>query len=213
MAKRLDEQEIAVARVYARALLGLAEQAEQAVQPEKGGGAERILAELEQLGQAAESQAELAQFIAYPLVETNLRSAALERVFRGKASDLLVDTLQVMNRKGRLALLPALAQAYRQELEDRRGRVEVEVSTPVALTDASRERLRKAISSHTGREADLIEIVDENLIGGMILRVGDRKIDTSVSKELRRLGDRLLERASAEIQAGKAYFADADSAE
>ena len=70
-----------------------------------------------------------------------------------------------------------------------------------------------ALSSFTGLEAQLTETVDEGLIGGMVVRVGDRKVDTSVARELRRLGDRLLDRASVEIQAGKTYFAEAESSD
>ena len=201
MAQRLDEQELAIARVYARSLLELAD---------RDGSAGEILAELLELREASESSSELGRFIADPLIETDLRRDVLERMFRAKASDVLLDTLQVMNRKGRLQLLPALAEAYRQEWEVRRGRVEVTVATAVPLTESSRDRLRKALSSFTGLEAELTETVDEGLIGGMVVCVGDRKVDTSVARELRRLGDRLLDRASVEIQAGKTYFAEAE---
>ena len=204
MAQRLDEQELAIARVYARSLLELAD---------RDGSAAEILAELLELREASESSSELGRFIADPLIETDLRRHVLERMFRAKASDLLLDTLQVMNRKGRLQLLPALAEAYRQEWEVRRGRVEVTVATAVPLTESSRDRLQKALSSFTGLEAQLTETVDEGLIGGMVVRVGDRKVDTSVARELRRLGDRLLDRASVEIQAGKTYFAEAESSD
>jgi hypothetical protein len=57
----------------------------------------------------------------------------------------------------------------------------------------------------------LKESVDESLIGGMILLVGDRKIDTSIAKELRQLETQFLDRASRESQNDEAYFVESSS--
>ncbi len=200
MSKRLDEQEVAVARVYARSALALAE---------SEGQAESLLEEIEELAALVVRDAGVERFFGSPLVEGKARAEALERALRGRASDLLVNTLQVMNRKGRLELVPALAEAYHQELEELRGRVEVEVETAVPLGEAQRARLREAIVRFTGRQPDVSETVDPSLLAGMVVRVGDRKIDTSAAKEIRRLKARLMERAAAEIHAGRTYFEEA----
>ena len=57
--------------------------------------------------------------------------------------------------------------------------------------------------------ARLEESVEPSLIGGLVLQLADRKIDTSVSKEIRGLEHRLMERASQEIHSGKTYFEEA----
>jgi F-type H+-transporting ATPase subunit delta len=62
------------------------------------------------------------------------------------------------------------------------------------------------VSGYTGKTAKLQESVDPSLIGGLVVQVADRRIDTSVVKEIRGLGQRLLERASQEIHSGTAYF-------
>ncbi len=197
MPKRLDEQEIAVARVYARSALALAE---------SEGQAESLLEEIEGLAALVARDASFERFVGSPLVDGKARAGALERALRGRASDLLVNTLQVMNRKGRLQLVPALAEAYRQELEELRGRVEVEVETAVPLGEKQRARLREAIVRFTGRQPDVVERVDPSLLAGMVVRVGDRKVDTSAAKEIRRLEARLMERAADDIHAGRTYF-------
>jgi len=199
MAKRIDERAIAVAGVYARSLLVLAGES----------GAEAAIGEeLDGLAALGDSKPAFARFLADPLVEAETRGAGLEKMLRGRASDVLLDCLQVMNRKGRLALLPALAAAYRQELDRLRHEVDVEITTAVPLGDAQRRALSSAVERYAGLKPRLRATVDASILGGMVVRVGDRKIDGSVARDLGKLGDRLLERASREVQSGKAYFAD-----
>ena len=132
--------------------------------------------------------------------------AMLERAFRGRTSDLFVDLLQVLRQKGRLDLLRALAAAYRGEWLRRRQRVEVLVTSAVPLGEALRAELRRAAASKTGREPVLVERVDPAVLGGLVVRIGDDKFDGSVARELGRLEEVLLDRASRELHAGKSYF-------
>jgi F-type H+-transporting ATPase subunit delta len=190
MAQKVDDRQLALAGVYAEALLDLAE--------EQGVGDE-LLEELDGVVALQDRDSDLMAFFSSPLVDQGARRDAVERGFREHASDLLVDTLQVMNDKGRLNLLPALAVAYRAKLDERRGRVDVAVTTAVALTDALRQRLLEALGRATGREVRLAETVDPETLGGMIVAVGDRKMDYSLATELRRLDGKLRDLATREI--------------
>jgi F-type H+-transporting ATPase subunit delta len=193
MSGSIDERQLAIARVYAQALLGLADRQREV---------DEILEQLEQLRSLMEEAPALEDFLGTPLVQEETRKVALEKLFRGQASDLLVDTLQVMNSKGRLGLIQALVVAYREEYEELRGRIDVRVTTAVPLSDSLRQRLRVATSEVTGKEAQLVEEVDQSILGGMILRIGDQKIDTSIAKEIRQLGEQMVERASRELHSG-----------
>ncbi len=197
-----NEQEVAVARIYARSAFALA-----AAQ----GATESLQDELEELVKQLDREPALESFLSSPLVEVGERQQMLDRLFKGRMSEILLDTLQVMNRKRRSGLVRALAEAYRQELEDRTGRVTVSVRTAVPLTEALRQQLLEATARFTGRRATLTETVDESLIGGLILRVGDRKVDSSVARELRQLETQFLNRASQESQKEKAYFLESAS--
>ncbi|MEE9561813.1 MAG: ATP synthase F1 subunit delta [Thermoanaerobaculia bacterium] len=193
MSGSIDERQLAVARVYAQALLGLAD---------RQGEVDEILEQLEQLSSLMDQAPALENFLGSPLVQEESRKAELEKLFRGRASDLLVDTLQVMNRKGRLGLIRALVVAYRAEYEELKGRIDVRVTTAVPLSASLRQRLRVVTSEVTGKEAQLVEKVDQSILGGMILRIGDRKIDTSIAKEIRQLNEQMVERASRELYGG-----------
>jgi F-type H+-transporting ATPase subunit delta len=193
----VDEQELAVAGVYARALLGLAVDHEEA---------ETIETELADLVRVLAAEPEIESYLTSPLVDEEARAAALESAFRTRLSELVVNTLQVMNSKGRLGLLRALAESYRLENEERRGEVDVEVTTAIELSDDLRRRIAVAASRFAGRRARLVERVEPDLLGGLVLRIGDRKIDSSLARQIHGAREGFLERASQELQDEKSYF-------
>ncbi len=170
------------------------------------GEADSLLEELLDLSARVEKDPGFSDFLSSPDIDIETRRKSLEKLFRGRYSDLFVDSLQVMNRKGRLDLLCDVAEAYRLVHEDARGRVEVQVSTAVPLNDVLRERLRMAATRHVGKETDLVETLDESLIGGVILRIGDTKYDASIVTKLKGLTEALIERASREIHGGGTYL-------
>lgn len=190
---RLDEKQVAVARVYSRAMLDLAV---------SEGVAESLLEEMQDLMALLKKREDLGRFFSSPMVESTERKRVLEKLFRGRASDLLVDSLQVINRNGRLAVLNTVVEIFRQEYQERFDNVEVEVTSAVPLTVDRRTELQALTSEMSGRKAVLVEQIDSSLIGGMVIRIGDRKIDTSVATQLRRLRGALDDRSALEIHRG-----------
>jgi F-type H+-transporting ATPase subunit delta len=184
--------EARVAEVYASALLTLAQ--------ERGEEA-RIADELSQLASLVKTDARIADFFSSEAVDASRRHELVESLLRGKASDTLVDTLQVMYRKGRAGLIRAVERAYHAMLEKLRGRIEVVVSSATKLTAAQEARLRQAIKSKTGKEPELIAEIDPDLIGGLVVKVGgDKKLDASVREKLRQMTKAFRERGSRELQ-------------
>ena len=193
---KFDGEQLTLAKVYSDSMLTLAEERNEA---------EALGAELADLAAYVAGDAELATFLSSPTVDVTVRAATLEKLLRGRYSDLLIDALQVLNRNERLGLLGAVAETYHATHEDRKGNVEVYITTATPLSDAARSRLRDMFSSKTGKRAELVETVDESLIGVMVARLGDEKLDTSVSRKLIVMADRLLDRASREIHSGRTY--------
>lgn len=190
MSTGFDEREQAVARLYAGATLDLAEEA---------GTAEAVLEELEGVTSLLDRDVSFEHALSSPLVDADVRRDLLEKALRGKASDLVVNSLQVMNNKGRLELLRAFVEGYRQEYEERNGITEVDVTSAEALTEGQRKRVQEVASKWTGGAVRLVEIVDPEIIGGMVFRAGDRKLNRSISRELDIMKSRLFERASEQI--------------
>lgn len=191
---RFDDKEMSVARIYARALLSLAKEARHDQQ---------VRDELDSLGALYDADPAFRDFLTNPAVDAGDRERSLEKMFRARLLPVTVDTLQVINRKGRSALLPAVVEAYRQEHDKMLMRVEVQVTSARPLTDPQREKLGAAVRERTGREPSFVERVEPSLLGGIVVQIGDEKTDGSVVTRLRNLGGALLDRASHEIHSGK----------
>ena len=197
---KVDDKQIAAARIYSQAMYGLAA---------SRGETEQLLAELQEIAGLIERDEGFATFVSSPLIDTEDRARTLEKLFRGKASDLLVDSLQVIQQKERLALLPTIAETFRVEHQERQKRVDVHIKTASALSDRLRDDLQRAIQERYGKQPELLEEVDETLIGGMVLQVGDEKIDTSVVRQIEKLRFTLHERAAKEIHRSRKEGASA----
>ena len=172
-----------VAKAYAQSLLDLANQ------QNKG---QAIAQELEQLGKAIESDHRFENFFSNPAISEQDRGSVLEKAFRGRISDLLVNTLQVMNRKNRLKLLRQVSEGYVELLQQQQGIIEVDLFVAQRLTPDQLEEARKKVSAALRREAVVHQYVDPSLIGGLLIRVEDRLLDASVRAQLRAVRRQLL---------------------
>ncbi len=193
--KGANHELTALAEVYARSLLGLAE---------AQGQTDAVLHELAELAGHAESDAEFARFLSSPMIDGDARQATIEKLFRGRLGDLTVDALQVFNRKDRLGLLGAIAECYRLLCEELRGQVDVFVQTAVPLPDGLRPRVKQIADAYTGKDAQLVESVDPALIGGMSLKFGDEKLDATVATKLKVLSEAFARRGSEAIHEAQA---------
>ncbi len=189
-----DDSQLAVASVYAEALLDLAQERN---------AVDALSDELQSIAAMLERDPATAALFASPLVDARARAAALERIFRGNASELLADSLQVIQRKGRLELLPAIAQSYRALRDQRQGVVDAVVTTAVPLSTELRDRLAAELAKALAKTPRLAEVVEPGILGGVVIEVDGKKFDSSVSSQLRRLEANLLERATNEIVRGR----------
>lgn len=183
------EKGIDVADVYAAALFALAH--EQNV-------LDAVRDELAELVRLVERDRSFTAFIASAAVDDDEREQSLERMFRGRLRDVVLDTLQVMNRHGRLELIPALWRAYVLRLEDARGQIEVQATSAVELDAAQRAEIERLAEQLSGRKPLVQYIVDPDVIGGLVLRIGDHRYDHSLRRHLNVARRRLLERTNRE---------------
>lgn len=191
----VESQPNAASMMYARSLLELADQ--------QGGRAvcEEIGSELEQILELGRSDKTFGEFLSSRLIATKARGESLSRILKGRISDLTLRFLLVLNRKGRLAALPAVAASYDQLLQEKFGRVEVDVYTAEAADSALLDQVRSQLSATLGKEVILHPYTDARMIGGIKVQIGDQLLDASVATQLRRLSDRLDVQGSSELRA------------
>lgn len=183
----------AVADVYAEGLLKAADEQ---------GQAEEVAEQFRDLIAYMDKDTDFKRFLTAESVDDDPRRASLEKMFRGRMHDLLLNLLQVMNNRYRLSIIRQVYRCVELRMEARHQQVEVTVETARPLSEAMKEALKTRISEWVGKEALLIEDVDPELIGGIVVSVGDMQVDASVLSQVQRMSGRLYERATQEIHAG-----------
>jgi F-type H+-transporting ATPase subunit delta len=187
-----------LATVYAEALLDVADQR---------GQSDEIGQELEMVVREVLSQSpEVERAFASPVVRRAVKEKLIDDAFRGKVSDLLFNFLHVLNSKDRLLLLRHVGAAYRDLLDQRHKRLRVRVRSAVALDDRHTEMLKQEIAKATGLEPVIAARIDPELLGGMIVQIGDQVFDSSVRTRIDTIRNQLLARSSYEIQTGRDRF-------
>ena len=101
--------------------------------------------------------------------------------------------LGVMAEKRRLFVLPQLLVKLREMIADHNGEVTAEVVSAKALTKAQSEKLAKTLKASVGKDVNISATVDESLIGGLIVKVGSKMIDTSIRSRLNSLQNAMKE--------------------
>ena len=149
--------------------------------------AARMLSSLEQ-------SPELAAFLAHPLVDEDAKRGAVERIFGGHVAAELVRFVQLMARRRRGEVVGAALRQFVRLAEEHAGRGRAQVRVAVALSPEQEERLRRRLSGLMGQEVHLDVRVDQAVIGGLVVRVGDQIYDGSLASQLRRLHRRMLVR-------------------
>lgn len=193
----VDDTAIAIADEYAKAALELAQ--EQGV-------ADEFLSELADFVAYLESDGEFRRFLQSPVVDADARGELLERTLRSRMSDLLLNTILVMNGKGRAELIPLFYERCRLALEHERDEVDVFVTTAHPLSPELRGRLTEVVRSRAGRKPVLIEQVDPDTLAGLKVQIEDELLDLTAENHLRRLRRALLERASHELHTAREAF-------
>jgi F-type H+-transporting ATPase subunit delta len=194
----MDDETRRVARVYAESLYKSAEGQSQV---------EEVLGELTSLVEEVfkrDPGAEL--FLASAAVGRDAKEALIKRAFDGRASRMFCHFLEVLNHHDRLDMLRAIAKEYQTLHERKTRRVIVHVSSAVALTAVERTRLINDVRNVSGLEPKLQEVVDPEILGGLIVRVQDWVYDSSVKTRLQTIRNQLIERSSHGIQSGRDRF-------
>jgi F-type H+-transporting ATPase subunit delta len=171
---------------YAQSVLELANEQKQA---------EQIGQELSALKQMLDENPQVREVFTNPAISAEEREQLIGRAFKGNISPLLFNTIGVLNEKNRLGLLGQIAQAYDDLLDQQLGKIEVDLTVAQKLDADQLEKARRQISQALGRDAVVRQNVDDEIIGGMIVRVGDKLIDASVKYQLAAMKKQLLESA------------------
>lgn len=170
---------------YATALFELARDA---------GELDRAESDLNQLDAALGESRELADLIRNPVYARSEQGAAMGAVAdRMGLGPLVRNVVALMASKRRLFALPQTIAQFRALLAEHRGEVTADVTAAHELSDAQRDALAAKLKDSLGRDVKLNVRVDRDIIGGLVVRVGSRMIDSSIRSRLARLQNAMKE--------------------
>lgn len=173
-----DQQQLAL--LYGKALLGAAGSL---------GKVEDVVQEFKTFVELfLDAYPKLEAALASPRISLDDKQRMLDRMLSGKVSPILLNFLKVLCRRGRVEHLRAIQGAVEEMRDEEMGRMRVEVRSATSLDDAQRKSIGAQLKKSFGKDAVLIEKVEPSLIGGVILRIGDKVFDGSIQGRLDQLG-------------------------
>jgi F-type H+-transporting ATPase subunit delta len=134
---------------------------------------------------------DVARLLTNPAIPTATRSSIAEGVLRGHVSEGARNLILLLVRRGRADLLPSVGREFRRLRDRRAGIVPATVTSAAPLDDAEIAALRERLGPLAGGTIDMTLQVDPSILGGVVVRLGDRMIDGSVRGRLERLRSRL----------------------
>ncbi|MDW3204735.1 MAG: F0F1 ATP synthase subunit delta [Alphaproteobacteria bacterium] len=168
-----------IADRYAKALFDLADDGKQL---------DAVADDLRTLGALLDESEDLQRLVRSPVISRADQGKAMAAVLdKTGAGDLTRKFVGHVAANRRLSALKAISKAFLAELAARRGEVTAEVSSAKALSDAQIAAVEEALKKAVGGKVAVSHKVDPSLIGGLIVKVGSRMIDTSVATKLQRL--------------------------
>lgn len=177
MAER--ERQGGVAERYATALFELASE-ERVV--------ETVSNDFATLKSLLSESPELARLVKAPVFSAQQQKLGMDAVLRRmEASPLTVRFVLTLASKRRLSALDAIIDAYERLIADQKGEVKADVTAARPLSDAETRDLKRVLKEKLGREARLSTRVDPSLLGGLVVKVGSRMIDSSLRTKLESL--------------------------
>ncbi|MEK6277879.1 MAG: ATP synthase F1 subunit delta [Actinomycetota bacterium] len=166
-----------IARVYAEALFDVAKEKDKL---------DRIHEELSQFAKELDGNRELQVFFFSPYFSSAEKWDGIERAVSG-ADPEFVNFLELLIEKHRMPLIFRIQRQFEERWKEENRKLDVSVTSAVELDKNVVERIGGEIEKQTGRSVELTSAVDEDILGGIVLQVGNMVLDASIRNRLEKL--------------------------
>jgi F-type H+-transporting ATPase subunit delta len=170
--------EIQVASRYAKSLIDLAQE-QNVLEP--------VHRDIELFIQVCKENPVLRAVLQNPIIGPDKKEAILEELFTDRFHPMILSYFKIVVNKGRSEILYATAKEFINEYNIRKNIVKATVSSATPLSEENKKQLERMVRDFTKGDVILETKVDPDLIGGYILKIGDRQFDASISNSLRKL--------------------------
>jgi F-type H+-transporting ATPase subunit delta len=164
-----------VASRYAKSLLDLAVEKNQL---------DAVYADMLYIKEVCEKSKEFTQFLNSPIINVDKKVATIKIVFEGKLNAMSAGFVSIVTSKHRESIIPQISSSFIEQYKTHKNILTAIVTSANGLDAATKQKALDLVKSQLNGEVELIEKIDSNIIGGFILKIGDKQIDRSVSRQL-----------------------------
>ena len=175
-----------VASRYAKSLLDLS--------VEKG-QLEAVYADMRQVQSVCEESREFINFLNSPIIKADKKIATIKAIFDGKLNAITSGFLTIVASKRRENVIPEMANEFIEQYRSHKNILTAVVTSANGLDAATKQKALDLVKSQLSGEVELVEKVNANIIGGFILKIGDKQLDKSVARQLSNLKKELTNKA------------------
>ncbi len=163
---------------YAKSLLGLADER---------GQLEDVYKDMTDVSKVVEESRDLRLLLQSPIIKPDTKSKVLNEIFSSNVGELTKVFISILTEKGRESLLGGIAKAFIMQYKLHKNLAQAEVISATALDAESMAQVKAIVAKIANSEAEIKETINPDLIGGFIVKVGDKMIDSSVASQLKEL--------------------------
>ncbi|MGZ3863574.1 MAG: ATP synthase F1 subunit delta [Bacteroidia bacterium] len=164
-----------VATRYAKSLLQLA--------VEKG-QLEKVYADMQLVTDICEKNKDFVNFINSPIINSDKKQAVLKEVLKNNVSEITLGFFDVLAAKRRENYIAEIAKAFAAQYKEHKNILTAVITSAAGIDSTVKTKVLELVKQTTKGEVELVEKIDKDLIGGFVLRIGDKQVDASVSRKL-----------------------------
>lgn len=167
---------IRLASRYSKSLLQLAKENKKL---------EEVYQDMTLLHQICTSNRDFVLMLKSPIIKPDVKQKILEKIFKGKITEITFGFFKIVLRKRREAYLDHVAKSFLEQYNTEKGISRVSLTTAVEIHENLKEKIKKLVQKATNSDSiDLKSEVDENILGGFVLKFQDKLYDASIARHL-----------------------------
>jgi F-type H+-transporting ATPase subunit delta len=155
---------------------------------------DKVHADMQLFSAVAEQNRVFAVMLRNPIINHDKKRNVLRALFGKRMQELTLLSFDLITKKNRENILEQVAKEFQIQYNNLMGLQVAEISTSIELDDKLRNSFNDLVKDISGKKADLQEVVDEDLVGGFVLKVGDYRLDQSIKTQLQNIKKELTKK-------------------
>lgn len=148
---------------------------------------DKVYEDMKMLNEVCHQNKDFVILLKSPVVKSDKKIKIIQQIFAGKLHKMTEGFITIIANHRREGLLVEIADSFIFQYKEHNNVATAEVVSATALDDSQRTKIKGVIKKVVGKEIDLVEKVNNDIIGGLIVRVGDKQFDGSIARKLKEL--------------------------